>query len=472
MRLLVLFCVFLYLVGVIQAAPTTNTTTSDSSEAPSFTTRTIWSIVSSSVLTLIACIYSAIHPNIPSPRDSPLRILLRRLGIMIMALIAPELIVTWAMRQWISARQVTNQFEKSGYPSVRLESEDHGSAEATAEQYVEDHDNTRLLIAHLKVPTSRYEGSWHTLAKPFKKLYKAYVSEQSEDYTWTQEHSFFVLMGGFMLYVDGKPYHTLQPDEVLKLIRAECIDAPILTANQIHDKSKGNVISKGLIMLQVAWFVMQLITRALYHLETTQLEVGTLAFALLNFLTYTVWWNKPLDVRCPYPIYWKSTDVPEIDAPSEYGIFSPVLGPIEEVIGLSYIPTSRKLRVPTFDGSIDLEDSNKMVLQLAALLMATIFGGIHCMAWFFSFPTYQEQVLWQISAVAITFTPWLCFLARFIPDSLLGIVGFVFGLICLVSVILYITVRALLLVLMCTTLRNLHPAAYKAVPWTILVPHL
>jgi hypothetical protein len=114
-------------------------------------------------------------------------------------------------------------------------------------------------------------------------------------------------MGGFMLYVDGKPNHTLQPDEVLKLIREGCIDAPTLTANQIHDKSKGNAISKGLIMLQVAWFIMQLLTRAIYHLETTQLEAGTLAFAVLNFLIYAVWWNKPLNVQCPHPVYRKPT---------------------------------------------------------------------------------------------------------------------------------------------------------------------
>jgi len=53
---------------------------------------------------------------------------------------------------------------------------------------------------------------------------------------------------------------------------------------------------------------MQLITRAIYHLETTQLEAGTLAFAVLNFLTCAVWWNKPLNVRCPHPVYWKSTE--------------------------------------------------------------------------------------------------------------------------------------------------------------------
>ncbi|KAG1778892.1 hypothetical protein EV702DRAFT_967468 [Suillus placidus] len=393
MRLLL--CIFLHLVGVIQAAPTTDTTTTttDSFQAPSFTTRTMWTIVSSSVLTLFACIYSAIHPNIPSPKDSPNRILRRRLGMLIMALIAPELIVTWAMRQWFN-------------------------------------------------------------------------------HAWTQTHSFFVLMGGFMLYVDGEPYCTLRPNYILTLIRKECIDAPTLTAKQIHDKNKGNAISKGLIMLQVAWFVMQLITRAIYHLETTQLEVGTLAFAVLNFLTYTVWWNKPLNVQCPHPVYWKSTDVPnERNENLGLWILAPVLWSILELIGLLGVPTSRKLQVPTFDGSIKLEDSDKRVLPLAALLMATIFGGIHCMAWFFAFLTYQEQVLWRASAVAITFTPWLCFLVLS-PNSATVVMGLVYGLINLVSVILYITARAALLVLMFTTLRNLPPDAYKAVSWTTVVPHL
>jgi hypothetical protein len=126
-------------------------------------------------------------------------------------------------------------------------------------------------------------------------------------------------MGGFMLYVDGEPYLTLRHEVILKLIRAEHIDVPTLTVKQIYDKSKGNAISKGLIMLQVAWFVMQLVTRAIYHLETTQLEVGTLAFAVLNFLTYAVWWEKPLSVQHSHPVDWKSTKSgPEDDNDIEY----------------------------------------------------------------------------------------------------------------------------------------------------------
>ncbi|KAG1733317.1 hypothetical protein EDB19DRAFT_2026815 [Suillus lakei] len=502
----VLLCIFLYLAGVIQATPTTNTTTttSDGSEAPSFATRTMWTIVSSSTLTLFACVYSAIHPNIPSPKDSPVRILRRRLGIMIMALTAPGLIVIWAMHQWLSARRVTTWFKKSEHfnvPRPQEQFENHGSIEATSEQHVEyeldtlshtpntfpysssasqDHDSTRPLTAHLEVSTPRY-GGISALAKPFKKLLKAYASEQSEDYAWTQGHSFFALMGGFILYVDGEPYHTLQPDEVLTLIGKGCIDARLLTAEQIYDKSKGNVISKGLIILQVAWFITQLITRAIYHLETTQLEAGTLAFAVLNFLTYALWWNKPLNVRCPHPVHGKSTeskpedyidDVPERDELLiEFGILTPIFRPIAEPMGLSAIPTSRKLRVPTFGGSIQLGDSDYIVLWLAGLFMATIFGGVHCMAWFFAFPTHLEQVLWRMSAISITCTPCLGFLTAWLLPCLNtpDVADTTVDLLC---AILYITARAILLVLLFTTLRSLPPDAYKVLSWTMLVPHL
>ncbi|KAG1809677.1 uncharacterized protein BJ212DRAFT_596740 [Suillus subaureus] len=308
MHLAVLLCDFL--VGVIQAAPTrntTNTTTSDSFKAPTFTTRTLWTIIFSSVLTLFACIYNSIHANIPSPKDSPNGILRRRPGIMVMALLFPELIVAWAMRQWFGARHVTRQFKDAGYPRVRPEQE---QSEVQAHEQHENRFLRLLPVVFAKGVLSVPMFLWH-FSGALARSVKAHFSEQSDDYTWTQTHSFFVLMGGFMIYVDEKPYHTPQPDEVLKLIRAGCIDAPTLTAKQIYDRSKGNTISKGLIMLQVAWFVMQLVTRAIYHLETTQLEVGTLAFAVLNFLTYAVWWNKPLNVKCPHPVYWKSSDRPE-----------------------------------------------------------------------------------------------------------------------------------------------------------------
>ncbi|KAG2359789.1 hypothetical protein BDR07DRAFT_1291447 [Suillus spraguei] len=110
--------------------------------------------------------------------------------------------------------------------------------------------------------------------------------------------------------------------------------------------------------------------------------------------------------------------------------------------------------------------------------MATIFGGIHCMAWFYAFPTYQDQVLWRISAVAITSIPCF-FLVSFFTFFPLGCVFSccccccaINGMMVPLCVMLYITARAILLVLMFITLYNLPPDTYKAVSWTSLVPHL
>ncbi|KAG2103428.1 uncharacterized protein F5147DRAFT_838537 [Suillus discolor] len=228
MRLL-LICLFLFLVGLgaIQAAPTTLDTAdsdisiSDRFRAPSLTTRTLWTIISSSVLTLFACTYSAIHPNIPNPKDSYTGIQMRRLGIIIRALIPPELMVTWAMRQLFSANQVTKQFEKSKYPNVRLDwkSEENESETAPENDFLRFFRFLlmpffflsplfRLLHLLAKGVLSVLASLRCCVCSPMRWVAKRIKSEQSEpehsksdseDRTWTQAHSLFVLTGSFML---------------------------------------------------------------------------------------------------------------------------------------------------------------------------------------------------------------------------------------------------------------------------------
>jgi hypothetical protein len=312
-------------------------------------------------------------------------------------------------------------------------------------------------------------------------------------------------MGGFMLYVDGKPYQTLLPDQLLFLIRAGSIEAPALTARQIYDRSKGNALSKGLVIFQGAWFVLQLLSRAVYHLEITHIEVATLAFAVLNFFTYALWWNKPLNVQCPHPVHWKPTESSsEISLPLHvcaFIIFTaadyvphsvsedddlPVSSEIVvlliidsylQMIGVDAM-SPRKLRVPTFDDlcGIKLQAWESNVLTFVGFAMATFFGGIHCVAWFYNFPTYQEQVLWCTSAIITMCIPCLSFVVAF---ALLrsrieqrGSESVKFTMFLRACLVLYVTARILLLTLMFTTLRDLPSNAYKVVSWTSLLPHL
>lgn len=52
-------------------------------------------------------------------------------------------------------------------------------------------------------------------------------------------------------------------------------------------------------MAQTTWFILHFIERLAIHLPRAQLEVMTVAYAVLNALVYTLWWNKPYNVDEP-----------------------------------------------------------------------------------------------------------------------------------------------------------------------------
>ncbi|KAK7451697.1 hypothetical protein VKT23_012376 [Stygiomarasmius scandens] len=68
------------------------------------------------------------------------------------------------------------------------------------------------------------------------------------------------------------------------------------------DKSRGDAISKIVVIGQTLWFIIQCIARAIEGLPITNLEIMTLAFAMLNFITYFMWWSKPQGVHYPIKI--------------------------------------------------------------------------------------------------------------------------------------------------------------------------
>jgi len=73
--------------------------------------RTIWDIVCSCLATIFACTWVALHMNIPGPDEKWDTIALPKVGIMMLALVAPEIVVVWAMRQWLVARRIGKKYE-------------------------------------------------------------------------------------------------------------------------------------------------------------------------------------------------------------------------------------------------------------------------------------------------------------------------------------------------------------------------
>ena len=86
--------------------------------------RSIWDILWSSFATIFACSWVSVHPNIPAPHKAWWRIFLRRLEIMFWAVVAPELVIIWAFRQWSDACHLENlyksklQYIRNTYPHI------------------------------------------------------------------------------------------------------------------------------------------------------------------------------------------------------------------------------------------------------------------------------------------------------------------------------------------------------------------
>ena len=158
----------------------------------------------------------------------------------------------------------------------------------------------RLAIMGYFLLTPEFVIFWaarqHFVARYFtKKLEKNHPG-------WTRTHSFFLIMGGFTLHERGKPVRVLEVKDLEELSEAGKIKWPTVTKEEIADRSKGDYLSKTIVILQTTWFIGQCIARGAYHLAVTELEVVTVAFASLTGVIYYLWWDKPLDVRCSIPV--------------------------------------------------------------------------------------------------------------------------------------------------------------------------
>jgi hypothetical protein len=64
----------------------------------------LFNIISGCLATVFACTWVSVHPNIPRPGQGKLALAGRRLGLMLVAVIAPKVMVGFAARQFLDAR--------------------------------------------------------------------------------------------------------------------------------------------------------------------------------------------------------------------------------------------------------------------------------------------------------------------------------------------------------------------------------
>ncbi|KAF9472928.1 hypothetical protein BDN70DRAFT_925431, partial [Pholiota conissans] len=355
---------------------------------------------------------------------------------MIYALLAPELITYWALQQRIAAREIMEKYN-------RVILKDFTSQPTSVLNNIKD------VFRDSPPPTSS-KSSKSSMNTP----------------RWTVTHGFFLQMGGFMLSEDGKPIHILidgsrpeTPNELRLIhnIKEGIINPPRITEEDIQDRSKGDIISKTIIILQTTWFIVQCITRWSHRLPLIELEIVTLGFAMLNVITYALWWNKPQNVGRPVFLERErliptSGEIPEAIDPSAMSI------PAENVAGFLHESETETECKPMLEHSTHkqegfltqklwkshgvfdilyyflmwllrplgklMEDEKAHTDRVSIfygprleyehggfalsvmLVIGTLFGAVHLIpSWFLDFTSPQEMWLWRTSAIIITIAP-------------------------------------------------------------------
>ncbi|CAK5271556.1 unnamed protein product, partial [Mycena citricolor] len=305
----------------------------------------------------------------------------------------------------------------------------------------------------------------------------------SKTYHVSMTHGFFFTMGGF---IDAERRSLLTSEDlerpgVLKSIRE-------VREEDIRDKSKADALAKAFAILQASWFIMQCVARVLQRLPLTQIEIATLAFALLNIVMWLFWWHKPLGVNEGI-IVEERTDITGLRkyepirpsyATSSLDWFNRFIDEMVGALGGDYEEHQRARSVPAFwsgEGAIEVpllgETDLPTVAVVTEAISALIFGASHCTAWNTHFPTAVEMWLWRVCSIIVGLGPGTMAVSLFVDllsdgkryERLTTVLFYT-------PVMLYPIARPVLIILMLTTLRSLPSEVLFDVDWTGFIPHI
>ena len=106
-------------------------------------------------------------------------------------------------------------------------------------------------------------------------------------------------MGGLTVDVsdmhDGFSRLTLTPAGALYLAKLGIFKE--VSDREVRDKSKADVLGKGLVIFQVTWMILQCVSRKVAGYPLAALEVHTLVHACCALIMYILWFRKPLDIN-------------------------------------------------------------------------------------------------------------------------------------------------------------------------------
>lgn len=140
---------------------------------PSPRERGTWGLLYSCTFTLLLCVYTALHLNIPPPDHGKVRLLLTKAQWILIGLLAPEIVLWTALDQWRQARAVRDATNRQRLaPQVpRVDMLLHPIRESSEDVEMQNlHDSTDegRTNNHVRSFTTHYLGDivpWRLISK-------------------------------------------------------------------------------------------------------------------------------------------------------------------------------------------------------------------------------------------------------------------------------------------------------------------
>ncbi|SPQ26511.1 63aeee19-6ec6-4c30-a660-662427c28541 [Thermothielavioides terrestris] len=174
----------------------------------------------------------------------------------------------------------------------------------------------------------------------------------------------------------------------------------VLSEQDIQDRSKADWLVKSVALLQITWLVLNIAVRGSTGLPVTQLEIATLAFAIMAIITYLANWWKPKDVSQPTILQAFCWGFELVNSDDTQPFTRRLWSPIRAANDARYI--FWLARVP--NDVVWMRGTTPLVFVLMAL-SSLVFGGLHCLAWNFEFPTLAERICWRAASLVSAILP-------------------------------------------------------------------
>ena len=166
----------------------------------------------------------------------------------------------------------------------------------------------------------------------------------------------------------------------------------IFKKEDIEDKSKADWLLRAIAVSQILWLILNVATRHIAKLPVTQLEIATVAFSLMAVATYAANWWKPKDIVTS-TVLNHSFSINAYEDRRNFRPFAKRLLTPSKADGRYVVPGR-------IENDIIWIESETPLISVLMAVSSLVFGGLHCLAWNFDFPTGAELVLWRVASLA------------------------------------------------------------------------